>query len=175
MNERDSAPQEPGQVPASEWEIWDSKRSLFDNHTSETFEKNVEYMYKSFGFHFPDWEYLRDPEGLLQCATRSPVLPDTCCSVGSSSAPSIFVAFSSGPASSVFVCLLFTVVTIFSLYVNQPGWHLDRNIFAAVFHLCVSLAGIWVQSCSMGASRCTSVDWQRTLVGLAACMQCSAT
>lgn len=70
VSERESTAQEPGQVHASEWEVWDSKRSLFDNHTSTTFEKNIEYMYKSFGFHFPDWEYLRDPEGLLQCAPR---------------------------------------------------------------------------------------------------------
>jgi pre-60S factor REI1 len=66
VNERDCTAPETGQIPASEWEIWDSKRSLFDNHMSTSFEENVEYMYKSFGFHFPDWEYLQDPEGLLQ-------------------------------------------------------------------------------------------------------------
>lgn len=54
------------QGPANEWEVWDSKRSLFDNHMSTSFEKNLEYMYKAFGVHFPDWEYLQDPEGLLQ-------------------------------------------------------------------------------------------------------------
>lgn len=72
MNEREDGGQEPGQVPASDWEIWNSKCSLFDNHMSASFEKNLEYMYKSFGFHFPDWEYLQDPEGLLQCVLCAP-------------------------------------------------------------------------------------------------------
>ena len=52
-------------------------------------EANLEYMFKKFGFYFPDAEYLTDPEGLLKylvsqwlCAAGSgvhlcvrPVLP----------------------------------------------------------------------------------------------------
>jgi hypothetical protein len=57
-----------GQLTPTEWEAWDSKRSLFDNHLSASFEQNLEYMYKTFGFHFPEWEYLQDPQGLLQYA-----------------------------------------------------------------------------------------------------------
>ena len=29
-------------------------------------EANLEYMFKKFGFYFPDAEYLTDPEGLLK-------------------------------------------------------------------------------------------------------------
>ena len=29
-------------------------------------EANLEYMFKNFGFYFPDAEYLTDPEGLLK-------------------------------------------------------------------------------------------------------------
>lgn len=51
---------------ASTWEEWDLHRSLFDNHMSPSFEANLEYMFKNFGFYFPDAEYLKDPEGLLK-------------------------------------------------------------------------------------------------------------
>ena len=42
------------------------RRCLFDNHIASSFQKNLEYMYKHFGFALPDAEYLRDPEGLLR-------------------------------------------------------------------------------------------------------------
>ncbi|KAL4857721.1 Cytoplasmic 60S subunit biogenesis factor REI1 1 [Chlorella vulgaris] len=48
------------------WEEWDVRRSLFDNHESSTMEDNLEYMFKNFGFYFPDSQYLTDPEGLLK-------------------------------------------------------------------------------------------------------------
>lgn len=48
------------------WEEWDLKRSLFDNHMSRDLESNLEYMFKHFGFYFPDTEFLKDPEGLLK-------------------------------------------------------------------------------------------------------------
>jgi C2H2 type zinc-finger (2 copies) len=41
-------------------------RSLFDNHVSASFEANLDYMFRNFGFYFPDAEYLTDPEGLLK-------------------------------------------------------------------------------------------------------------
>lgn len=50
----------------SSWEEWDVCRSLFDNHISSTMEDNLEYMWKRFGFYFPDAEALTDPEGLLR-------------------------------------------------------------------------------------------------------------
>ena len=46
-------------------ETWDLHRCLFDNHVSESFEANLEYMFKNFGFYLPDSEYLEDPEGLV--------------------------------------------------------------------------------------------------------------
>ena len=46
------------------------RRSLFDNHISPSFEANMEYMFKRFGFYFPDAEYLVDPEGLLRYLVR---------------------------------------------------------------------------------------------------------
>ena len=42
------------------------RRSLFDNHVSVSLEANLEYMFKNFGFYFPDAQYLSDPEGLLK-------------------------------------------------------------------------------------------------------------
>lgn len=48
------------------WEEWDVRRSLFDNHISATMEDNLEYMWKHFGFYFPEAEALTDPEGLLR-------------------------------------------------------------------------------------------------------------
>ena len=53
-----------------QWETWDVRRSLFDNHVSASFEANMEHMYKHFGFYFPDAEYLVDPEGLLKYLVR---------------------------------------------------------------------------------------------------------
>ncbi|EFJ43099.1 hypothetical protein VOLCADRAFT_96796 [Volvox carteri f. nagariensis] len=49
-----------------EWPEWDVCRSLFDNHMSESFQANLEYMFKKFGFYLPDSQYLVDPEGLLR-------------------------------------------------------------------------------------------------------------
>ncbi|PRW45252.1 zinc finger protein [Chlorella sorokiniana] len=48
------------------WEEWDVRRSLFDNHVSASMEDNLEYMFKNFGFYFPDSQFLSDPEGLLK-------------------------------------------------------------------------------------------------------------
>ena len=55
---------------AEQWQTWDVRRSLFDNNVSPSFEANMEYMYKHFGFYFPDAEYLVDPEGLLKYLVR---------------------------------------------------------------------------------------------------------
>lgn len=46
------------------------RRSLFDNNVSASMEANLEYMYKKYGFYFPDAEYLVDPEGLLKYLVR---------------------------------------------------------------------------------------------------------
>ena len=62
-----------------EWDIWDVQRSLFDNHMSPSFEANMEYMFKKFGFYFPDAEFLVDPEGLLQYLVNAPSPPSLCC------------------------------------------------------------------------------------------------
>ena len=51
---------------AEEWEDWDLCRSLFDNHISPNMDVNLEYMYRNFGFYFPDATYLTDPESLLK-------------------------------------------------------------------------------------------------------------
>ncbi|GAX79479.1 hypothetical protein CEUSTIGMA_g6920.t1 [Chlamydomonas eustigma] len=48
------------------WDDWDVCKSLFDNHCSPSMDLNLEYMYRKFGFYFPDAEYLQDPEGLLK-------------------------------------------------------------------------------------------------------------
>lgn len=53
------------------WDTWDVRRSLFDNHMSPSFAANMEYMFKKFGFYFPDAEFLADPEGLLQYLVRA--------------------------------------------------------------------------------------------------------
>mmetsp|Transcript_11229 Transcript_11229/g.30624 ORF Transcript_11229/g.30624 Transcript_11229/m.30624 type:complete len:495 (-) Transcript_11229:426-1910(-) len=55
-----------GSEAAEDWEEWDVKRSLFDNHVSKSFEANLEYMWKNFGFYLPDAQYLKDPEGLIK-------------------------------------------------------------------------------------------------------------
>jgi hypothetical protein len=31
-----------------------------------SFEANLEYMFRNFGFYLPDAEYLKDPEGLVK-------------------------------------------------------------------------------------------------------------
>lgn len=48
------------------WEEWDICTSLFDNHRSASFQANLEYMLKKFGFYLPDAQYLKDPEGLMK-------------------------------------------------------------------------------------------------------------
>ena len=53
-----------------QWEEWDVRRSLFDNSLHPSMEANLEYMFKKFGFYFPDAEYLVDPEGLLKYLVR---------------------------------------------------------------------------------------------------------
>ena len=47
-------------------EEWDVRRSLFDGHMCRDMEANLEYMWKNFGFYFPEADLLRDPEGLLK-------------------------------------------------------------------------------------------------------------
>lgn len=37
--------------------LWNGRRS---------FEANLEYMWKNFGFYLPDAQYLKDPEGLIK-------------------------------------------------------------------------------------------------------------
>ena len=50
---------------------WELNRSFFDNHMSSSFEANLEYMWKKFGFYLPDTEYLQDPEGLFKYLVSS--------------------------------------------------------------------------------------------------------
>lgn len=68
---------------ASEWQEWDVRRSLFDNHVSASFDANLDYMFRNFGFYFPDAEYLKDPEGLLKylvrCSSTKHVSICICC------------------------------------------------------------------------------------------------
>lgn len=52
-------------------EAWDLCMSLFDNVMSESFEANVEYMFKKFGFFFPNSEFLIDAKGLLQYLVKA--------------------------------------------------------------------------------------------------------
>ena len=47
-------------------EEWDVRGSLFDDHTSQSMQANLEYMWKKFGFYFPEADLLADPEGLLK-------------------------------------------------------------------------------------------------------------
>jgi C2H2 type zinc-finger (2 copies) len=61
-----------GPLDAADIEQWDVARSLFDNHVSSSFADNLAYMYKEFGFYFPDSEFLSDPEGLLKCVPARP-------------------------------------------------------------------------------------------------------
>lgn len=48
------------------WEAWDVRQSLFDNHLSASMELNLEYMWRKYGFYLPDSKYLIDPEAMLQ-------------------------------------------------------------------------------------------------------------
>ena len=52
------------------WEEWDVRRSLFDGHLADSMEANLEYMWKRFGFYFPEADLLTDPEGLLKYLVR---------------------------------------------------------------------------------------------------------
>lgn len=47
-------------------EEWDVRRSLFDDHMAESMQSNLEYMWKKFGFYFPEADLLTHPEGLLK-------------------------------------------------------------------------------------------------------------
>ncbi len=62
-----------GVAPAGEAEAageWDVCRSLFDGHVAPSMAANLEYMWKRFGFYFPEAEHLADPEGLLKYLVR---------------------------------------------------------------------------------------------------------
>ena len=65
----DAAAPGPGS-DADSWEVWDPRRSLFDNHLSDSLEANLEYMWRSFHFSIPDSEYLQDAPGLLTYLVR---------------------------------------------------------------------------------------------------------
>ena len=52
-------------------EEWDVKRSLFDDHMAGSMQSNLEYMWKKFGFYFPEADLLADPEGLLKYLVSS--------------------------------------------------------------------------------------------------------
>ena len=56
-------------------EEWDVRHSLFDNHISESMQSNLEYMWKKFGFYFPEADLLSDPEGLLKYLVGGPAGP----------------------------------------------------------------------------------------------------
>ena len=64
------APSE-GEAGAGEWDV---RRSLFDAHVAPSMAANLEYMWKRFGFYFPEAEHLADPEGLLKYLVRRPPL-----------------------------------------------------------------------------------------------------
>ena len=51
-------------------EEWDVRRSLFDDHMAESMQSNLEYMWKKFGFYFPEADLLTHPEGLLKYLVR---------------------------------------------------------------------------------------------------------
>ena len=48
------------------------RRSLFDSHMSGSMEANLEYMWKRFGFYFPEADLLSDPDGLLMYLVSCP-------------------------------------------------------------------------------------------------------
>lgn len=58
-----------------EMQEWDVRYSLFDRHMSSTMEANLEYMWKKFGFYFPEADLLSDPEGLLKYLVSAPPPP----------------------------------------------------------------------------------------------------
>jgi hypothetical protein len=67
-------PPQPQPHPAdiedsSQWAEWDVCVSMFDSHVSSSFEANLEYMFKNYGFYLPDAQYLKDPEGLVKWVT----------------------------------------------------------------------------------------------------------
>ena len=64
--EREEGENEEEHQANGEWEEWDICRCLFDNHLSQNMDLNLDYMFRKFGFYFPDAEYLKDPEGLLK-------------------------------------------------------------------------------------------------------------
>ncbi|GLI68657.1 hypothetical protein VaNZ11_013133 [Volvox africanus] len=64
--DKDTNMEDAASGDGKEWPEWDVRRSLFDNHMSESFQANLEHMYKKFGFYLPDSQYLTDPEGLLK-------------------------------------------------------------------------------------------------------------
>ncbi len=68
---------EEGAEAESQWEPWDVRRSLFDNHISPSTEANLEYMWKKYGFYIPDSQFLVDPEGLIKYLVRSSPGPET--------------------------------------------------------------------------------------------------
>ncbi len=49
-----------------EWEEWDVRQSLFDGRVAASFEDNLEYMYKTYGFYLPEASFLADPQGLVR-------------------------------------------------------------------------------------------------------------
>jgi len=49
---------------------WDVRQSLFDAHAAPSMAANLEYMWKRYGFYFPEAEHLVDPEGLLKYLVR---------------------------------------------------------------------------------------------------------
>ena len=61
-----------GEEAESQWEPWDVRRCLFDNHVSPSTEANLEYMWKKFGFYIPDSQCLADPEGLIKYLVHAP-------------------------------------------------------------------------------------------------------
>ena len=59
-----------GEAGASQWDV---RCSLFDAHVAPSMAANLEYMWKRFGFYFPEAEHLADPEGLLKYLVRRPL------------------------------------------------------------------------------------------------------
>ena len=65
-SEWETASEEEEMHEGGNWEEWDIRCSLFDNHMSSSMEENLEYMWRKYGFYLADGEYLRDPEGLVK-------------------------------------------------------------------------------------------------------------
>jgi hypothetical protein len=71
---------------------WDVRQSLFDAHAAPSMAANLEYMWKRFGFYFPEAEHLADPEGLLKYLVRggrwsAPVMRGRLCRLPQAPAP----------------------------------------------------------------------------------------